>query len=187
MKCVPFKQDKYALFLPANVDASASDKAAPPPSVFASVDFLPQPLGDDPWAPAQASQLVDESISQPVEDALSFTEPLSSHLSTVGEGEGFLSTSDLAGAAAEAPAAEAAPAEAEIAEAEIAEAATAPEGDQSGFGADFGGASVPAGDTGTSSGAFSFVGGELVMGRRTGVPQLPDLGHDLLSLYLITS
>ncbi|XP_071527441.1 uncharacterized protein Clc isoform X2 [Panulirus ornatus] len=152
-------------------DEVAQDKAAPPPSVFASVDFLPQPLGDDPWAPAQASQPVDESISQPIEDAQSFTEPLSSQLSTVGEGEGFLSTSDLAGDAAEAPAAEAVTAEAAPAEAETAEAATAPEGDQSGFGADFGETSVPAGDTGTSSGAFSFVG-ESAPPEATSEPEL---------------
>ncbi|KAG7172598.1 Clathrin light chain-like [Homarus americanus] len=139
-------------------DEVAPDKAAPPPSVFGSVDFLPQPSGEDPWASAQAPCPTDESVAQPVEDAVGFNEPLSSQPFTVGEGEGFLSTSDLAGAAAEAPEADAETAEAETAEATPAEAATAPERDYSGFGEDFGGASVPAGDTGTSSGAFSFVG-----------------------------
>ncbi|XP_071527445.1 clathrin light chain isoform X6 [Panulirus ornatus] len=75
------------------------------------------------------------------------------------------------GDAAEAPAAEAVTAEAAPAEAETAEAATAPEGDQSGFGADFGETSVPAGDTGTSSGAFSFVG-ESAPPEATSEPEL---------------
>lgn len=154
-------------------------------------------MGENPWASEHVSQPMDKAIPQPVTDALGFTEPFSSQPSMVGGGEGLLSSSDLAGAVAEAAAAgdaalagietaEATAAEATTADATAAEAATAPEGDYSGFGAAFGGASVPAGDTGTSSGAFSYVGGELVMGRRVLVPQLSHLGHDLLPLSLIT-
>ncbi|XP_042889621.1 clathrin light chain-like isoform X3 [Penaeus japonicus] len=119
-------------------DEVAQDKAAPPP-VFGSEDFTPQPLGEDPWASTQPSQPTEEAISQPeAEEGLGLSEPLSSQITTVGDGEGFLPATDLAGAAAEA--------------------ATAPQGDCTGFGADFGGATVPAGDTGMSAGAFSFVG-----------------------------
>nr|XP_053643364.1 clathrin light chain-like isoform X2 [Cherax quadricarinatus] len=133
----------------------ASEKAAPPPpSVFGSVDFLPQPSGEDPWASAQAPCATDESVAQPVEETLGFTESLSSQSFTIGEGEGFLPSSDLAGAAAaEAPASDAV-----TAEVAAAKTGTAPERRYSGFGSDFGGASVPAGDTGTTSGAFSFTG-----------------------------
>ncbi|XP_047495676.1 clathrin light chain-like isoform X5 [Penaeus chinensis] len=118
--------------------AAPIDKAAPPP-VFGSEDFAPQPMGEDPWASTQPSQPTEEAISQPeAEEGPGFLEPLSSQITTVGDGEGFLPATDLAGAAAEA--------------------ATAPQGDCTGFGADFGGATVPAGDTGMSAGAFSFVG-----------------------------
>ncbi|XP_045592444.1 clathrin light chain isoform X2 [Procambarus clarkii] len=138
-------------------DEVPQEKAAPPPppppSVFGSVDFVPQPSGEDPWVSAQAPCPTDESVAQAVEDTLGFNEPLSSQPFTVGQGEGFLSTSDLAGAPAGAPAADAV-----TAEATPAEAAKAPEGHYTGFGAEFGGTSVPTGDAGTSSGAFSFVG-----------------------------
>lgn len=70
-------------------------------------------------------------------------EPLSSQTGLVGEGEGFLPTSDPVGAAADA-------------------AATAPERDYSGFGNDFGEPTMPAGDASASAGVFSGVGGELV-------------------------
>lgn len=81
--------------------------------------------------------------------------------------EGLLLISDLAGAAADAPSAEAAAAEEAFAEpapavAAPAEAAPEHEGNYSGFGADFGGASVPTGDAAASVGDLSFVGGELM-------------------------
>lgn len=79
----------------------------------------------------------------------------------------FLLVSDLAGAPADEPSAEAVAAEEAFAEQAPAEA-TAPEGapehggNYSGFGADFGGASVPTGDAAASVGDLSFVGGELM-------------------------
>ncbi|XP_068210495.1 clathrin light chain B isoform X2 [Palaemon carinicauda] len=99
-----------------------------------------QPSGDDPWAAGQSSEAPQETFSQPpVDGGLGFMEPLSSQTDPIGEGEGFLPTSDLTGAAADA-------------------AATAPERDYSAFSNDFGEPTLPAGDASASAGVFSGVG-----------------------------
>ncbi|XP_068210525.1 clathrin light chain isoform X7 [Palaemon carinicauda] len=122
--------------------------AAPPPAVVPEAGEQPadqatapsQPSGDDPWAAGQSSEAPQETFSQPpVDGGLGFMEPLSSQTDPIGEGEGFLPTSDLTGAAADA-------------------AATAPERDYSAFSNDFGEPTLPAGDASASAGVFSGVG-----------------------------
>ncbi|XP_066983153.1 clathrin light chain isoform X2 [Macrobrachium rosenbergii] len=123
---------------PASDDPVAVPPAGEEPADQATAPS--QPSGEDPWAAGQSSEAPQETFSQPPGDGgLGFMEPLSSQTGLVGEGEGFLPTSDPVGAAADA-------------------AATAPERDYSGFGNDFGEPTMPAGDASASAGVFSGVG-----------------------------